>query len=611
MEYNNIDKLLIMSTPQISFWKIFWPSLTAIIVSSIFSTIFFFLFLGATIGALSSGFETKKMKVSDNSILHIKLDKPVTDRTQASFNPMEFKIDGSIGLADLLIGIEEAEKDSKIKGIFIELDDLQCGFASLFELRNAIEKFKASGKFVVAYNSGEVITQKEYLLASVADENYGFPSSMMEFLGLGVEYMFFKNMFDRLGMEMQVIRGENNDFKSAVEPFFLDKMSDSSRVQTERYLNSMWNDYLTAVSVSRKISVEELNDIAENAKIRRASDAVEHKLMDAVKYQDEVHEILKKKSNKATADKLSLVSFEKYAKKKSRERETLDGAKKANVAIILAEGAIDTNGEGIASKSLVKQIREAREDKDIKAVVLRVNSPGGSALASDEIWREVYLTNEIKPVIVSMGNVAASGGYYISAAAKHIFAEPTTITGSIGVFGVIPYTGKMFEDKLGLTFDRASTNAHSVMTTNRKLSDKEFDLIQTEVNNIYDEFIGIVAEGRKMTVEQVNAIGRGRVWTGRDALKIGLVDELGGLNDAIAYAVKDAKIEKPVYVYYPKRDDDKFMQILEALAEQEEDKDGKDSETITGEAMRVVKALKQIDGIKGIQMRMPYFMEIN
>ncbi len=609
MEYNNIDKLIIMSTPQISFWRIFWPSLTAIIVSSIFSTIFFFLFLGATIGALSSGFETKKMKVSDNSILHIKLDKPITDRTQASFNPMEFKMDGSIGLADLLIGIDEAEKDSKIKGIYIELDDLQCGFASLFELRNAIEKFKASGKFVVAYNSGEVITQKEYLLASVADENYGFPSSMMEFLGLGVEYMFFKNMFDRLGMEMQVIRGSNNDFKSAVEPFFLDKMSDSSRVQTERYLNSMWNDYLTAVSVSRKISVEELNDIAENAKIRRASDAVDHKLMDAVKYQDEVHEILKKKTNKATADKLSLVSFEKYASKKSRERETLDGAKTANIAIILAEGGIDTNGEGIASKTLVKQIREAREDKEIKAVVLRVNSPGGSALASDEIWREVYLTNQIKPVTVSMGNVAASGGYYISAAAKHIFAEPTTITGSIGVFGVIPYTGKMFEDKLGLTFDRASTNAHSVMTTNRKLSEKEFDLIQTEVNNIYDEFIGIVAEGRKMTVEQVNAIGRGRVWTGRDALKIGLVDELGGLNDAIAYAIKDAKIKEPVYVYYPKRDDDKFMQLLEALAEESEDNE--ETETITDEAMRVVKALKQLDGIKGIQMRMPYFMEIN
>lgn len=600
-----------MSTPQISFWKIFWPSLTAIIVSSIFSTIFFFLFLGATIGALSAGFETKKMKISDNSILHIKLDKPVTDQTNASFNPMEFKIDGSIGLADLLIGIEEAEKDSKIKGIFIELDNLQCGYANLFELRNAIEKFKASGKFVVAYNSGEAISQKEYLLASVADENYGFPTSMMEFLGLGAEYVFFKNMFDRMDLEMQIIRGENNDFKSAVEPFFLDKMSDSARVQTERYLNSIWGDYLSAVSESRKVSVEELNDIAENAKIRRTTDAVEHKLMDAVKYQDEIHDILKKKTNKATADKLNLVSFENYARKKSRERETLDGAKKANIAVILAEGAIDTNGDGIASRKLVKQIREAREDKDIKAIVLRVNSPGGSALASDEIWREVYLANEIKPVIVSMGNVAASGGYYISAAAKRIFAESTTITGSIGVFGVIPYTGKMLEDHLGLTFDRVSTNAHSVMTTNRKLTEIEFDIIQSEVNAIYSEFIDIVAKGRNLTPERVNEIGRGRVWTGRDALKIGLVDELGGLNDAIAYAIKDAKIDKPVFVYYPKRDDDKFMQFLEAIAEENEDAEMQDNGSITAEAMRIVKALKQVDRIRGIQMRMPYFMEIN
>lgn len=600
-----------MSKPQISFWKLFWPSFVAIIIASLFSIIFFFLFLGATIGALTADFEPKKFKVADNSILHIKLDQPITDRSTASFNPMEFKLDGSLGLVDILYALEEAKTDNKIKGLFIDVSDLQCGMATLFELRTAIDDFKkSSGKFVVAYNSGELISQKEYLLSSVADENYGFPTSTMEFLGLGVEYMFFKNLFAKLSVEMQVVRGENNDFKSAVEPYFLDKMSDSSRVQTERYLNGMWKEYLDAVSTSRNISVEELDNLAENTKIRRASDAVDYKLLDAILYQDEIHALLKKKVNKASADKLSLVSFDQYARRKFKESKTMAGAKDANIAIVLAQGAIDTNGDGIASNSLVKQLREAREDKNIKAIVFRVNSPGGSALASEEIWREVSLATEVKTVIVSMGDVAASGGYYISAPAKRIFAEATTITGSIGVFGVIPYTGKMLEENLGLTFDRASTNTHSVMTTNRKLTDKEFDIIQSEVNKIYSEFVNVVAKGRDLTPERVNQIARGRVWTGVDALEIGLVDELGGLNDAIQYAIKDANIEKPIYVYYPKSKKDGFMEILEMIAEQQGDDQATGKETLSGEVLKLMKQINDLDNMTGIQMRMPYYFEI-
>lgn len=600
-----------MSKPQISFWKLFWPSFVAIIIASLFSIIFFFLFLGATIGALTADFEPKKFKVADNSILHIKLDQPITDRSTASFNPMEFKLDGSLGLVDILYALEEAKTDNKIKGLFIDVSDLQCGMATLFELRTAIDDFKkSSGKFVVAYNSGELISQKEYLLSSVADENYGFPTSTMEFLGLGVEYMFFKNLFAKLSAEMQVVRGENNDFKSAVEPYFLDKMSDSSRVQTERYLNGMWKEYLDAVSTSRNISVEELDNLAENTKIRRASDAVDYKLLDAILYQDEIHALLKKKVNKASADKLSLVSFDQYARRKFKESKTMAGAKDANIAIVLAQGAIDTNGDGIASNSLVKQLREAREDKNIKAIVFRVNSPGGSALASEEIWREVSLATEVKTVIVSMGDVAASGGYYISAPAKRIFAEATTITGSIGVFGVIPYTGKMLEENLGLTFDRASTNTHSVMTTNRKLTDKEFDIIQSEVNKIYSEFVNVVAKGRDLTPERVNQIARGRVWTGVDALEIGLVDELGGLNDAIQYAIKDANIEKPIYVYYPKSKKDGFMEILEMIAEQQGDDQATGKETLSGEVLKLMKQINDLDNMTGIQMRMPYYFEI-
>jgi protease IV len=598
-----------MNTPRISFWKIFWPSLVAILIASVFSMILFFLFLGVTIASLSSGFEAKDMKIKDNSILHVRLNQSIGELAKSDFNPMEFNVESTVGLSDLLIGLDEAKKDSKIKGLFIELDELSCGYATTFELREAIEEFKSSGKFVVAYNSGEVITQKEYLLSSVADEVYAFPSSVMEFLGLGVEMMFFKKLFDKLDIEVQIIRGENNAFKSAVEPYFLDKMSDSSRVQVERYLNSIWEDYLSSISGSRKISTVELNQIAEEAKIRRAEDALNLKLIDGLHYQDEIHDLLKKKIGQDLSKDLNLVDFSNYSKKKARSIRKLDEAKKPNVAILVAEGGIATSGDGIASRKLVEDLREVRKDDKIKAVVLRVNSPGGSALASDEIWREVKLIKEKKPVIVSMGDVAASGGYYISADATRIFAQPTTITGSIGVFGMIPYTGKMFEEKIGLTFDRAQTNPHAVMSTNRKLTEQEFKVVQEEVNKIYDDFIQIVAAGRKLTKEQVDVVARGRVWTGKDALKIGLVDELGGLRKAMAYAVKEAGIDKPVYAYFPKQKDDKWLQLIEALSEDNE-AGMEETKGLTRQAFKLIKQLKEVETMNGIQMRLPYLFEL-
>jgi protease IV len=599
-----------MDTPRISFWRIFWPSLLAVVIASIFSILFFFLFLGITLSSLSSDFEAKELRVKDNSILHIKLTEPIADLPNSEFNPMSFNLENTIGLSDLLVGLEEAKKDSKIKGVFIELDELTCGYATTFELREAIEEFKSSGKFVVAYNSGEVITQKEYLLSSVADEVYAFPSSVMEFLGLGVEMMFFKKLFDKLDIEVQIIRGENNAFKSAVEPYFLDKMSDSSRVQVERYLASIWEDYLSAISTSRKIPTDELNQIAENASIRRMDDALKFKLIDGLHYQDEIHDLLKKKAGQDAAKELNLVDFSKYARKKSRQKNKLDEVKKPNIAVVFAEGGIATTGDGIASRKLVEDLREVRKNDKIKAVVLRVNSPGGSALASDEIWREVKLINEKKPVIVSMGDVAASGGYYISAAATRIFAQPSTITGSIGVFGMIPYTGKMFEEKIGLTFDRAQTNPHAVMSTNRKLTEEEFNVVQQEVNKIYEDFVQIVAKGRKLSVEQVDLVARGRVWTGKDALKIGLVDELGGLRKAMNYAVKKAGIDKPVYAHYPKQEDDKWMQIIEALSEEDENSELEEARGFTRQAFTIYKHLKEAEKMNGIQMRLPYFFEL-
>jgi protease-4 len=596
---------------KVSFGKVFWPSLVAILIASIISLILFFTALGGLISSFSSGFDAKTIAVDNNSVLHVKLDNQITEISSVEFDPIQMEVNGSTGLNDLLVGIKEAETDNSIKGIFIELGNLSCGFSTALELRNALAHFKKSGKFIVAYHSGEVISQKEYFLASVADENYGFPTSMMEFGGLGVEMMYFKNLFDKFGIEMQVIRGRDNAFKSAVEPYFLDKMSDSSRAQVERYLESIWGDVLGKISDSRNVSVAELNNIADSALIRRASDAVSYKLLDGVLYQDEVLAKIRAKIGLAKNTKLNLISIDKYARNVSKNKQIIDEAKTPNIAVIIAEGAIATSGEnGISSATLVKQIRDARTDNDIKTIVLRVNSPGGSALASEEIWREVILANKAKKVIVSMGDVAASGGYFISAAADRIFAEPTTITGSIGVFGVIPFTGKFLTETVGLSFDRAGTNKHAVLSINQKLTPQEFAIIQDEVNKVYDQFLQIVADGRNMTVERVNEIARGRVWTGRDAINIGLVDEMGGLNDAIAYAINQAGIKNPVFAYYPKKSDNKFINFLENYKD-EQDKEDNNSTKLSQKAIEIMDMFNDMESIKGIQMRMPFYMDIH
>jgi protease-4 len=326
--------------------------------------------------------------------------------------------------------------------------------------------------------------------------------------------------------------------------------------------------------------------------------------MDGLKYRDEVIDILSEKVGLDEDEDLNLQSFEKYAKKKFYQNQLLTKNDNPNIAVILAEGAVSKDGDELTSKEICKLFQDVRKNKTIKTVVFRVNSPGGSALASDEIWREVQLTNRTKKVIVSMGDVAASGGYYISAPAEAIFAEPTTITGSIGVFGMIPYTGKMLENKLGISFDRAVTNRHSVMTTNRKLDAEEYAMIQEEVDEIYDQFLGRVAEGRGMTKEKVNVIARGRVWTGRDALEIGLVDKLGGINDAIDYAAKKADIKEKKVLYYPLKKQDKLSEILEQLEEEEEFEVS--GGQMPAELVQYYKQLKRIESMTGIQMRMPY-----
>lgn len=592
-----------MSERKITFGRIFWPSFWAALIVSVIGLLIWIFVLGAFI----SGFEGDTgLHVEDKTVLHITLSGDINEMSSSEFDPTVFEMNYSPGLADILHGLEVAKEDKKIKGLFLELDGISCGFATAQELRYAIQDFAESGKFVVAYHSGEYVSQLEYYVASAAGENYGFPTTNMQFLGLGTELAYFKNTLDKLGIEMQIIRGNGNDFKSAVEPFFREDMSDSSRLQIERYISSLWDTYLSDISKSRGIDVAKLDDLAENVSITDLSDAAKHKLIDGTKYRDEVIELLAKKAGTKKGEELELLSFAKYAKKKFYQDQILMKSDDPNIAVIVAEGDVSRDGDGLASEKICKLFREVREDKNIKAVVFRINSPGGSALASDEIWREVKLTNEKKKVIVSMGDLAASGGYYIAAPATAIFAEKGTITGSIGVFGMIPYTGDMMEDKLGITFDRASSNRHSVMTTNRRLTEEEMTIIQKSVDEIYDDFKSRVAEGRGMTMAQVEVLARGRVWTGEDALKIGLVDKLGGIRDAIDFAAEKAGVKKAKVLYYPNVKEDKFEALLEQLSESEETSIRSSQPELPKALMKYYADLQSLEDYCGIQMRLPY-----
>jgi protease-4 len=599
-----------MTEKKITFGKIFWPSFLAVFIMSILGLFLFILIIGGIIGSFGE-FGPKPMAIKSNTVLHMTLNGEITEKSSSKFDPASFSMEKKVGLSDILYGLENAKNDSKIKGIYLEIGDLSCGYATAREIRNALKDFRSSGKFVLAYNSGEVISQKEYYLSSVANEIYGFPTSTMELLGLGAELSFFKGTLDKLDVEVQVVRGSNNDFKSAVEPFFRKEMSDSSRLQIERYMTSMWEDIRTDISTDRKLTIERLNEIADSALIHRAQDAVAHGLMDGVMYRDEVMDSIAKKIGLQQKSDINLQAFEKYAKKKFYQNQQLTKNDNPNVAVILAEGGVSTDGDGLTSEEICKLFQDVRKNKSIKTVVFRINSPGGSALASEEIWREVALTNKTKKVVVSMGDVAASGGYYIASPASYIFAEPTTITGSIGVFGMIPYTGKMLENKLGVTFDRASTNKHAVMTTNRKLTKEEFAIIQSEVDAIYALFLQRVAEGRGMTEEAVNTIARGRVWTGTDALKIGLVDALGGIREAIDYAAKSSNLKDKRVLYYPLKKEDKFTELLEQFEEEENSEFSLRSEKFPAELLKQYKELKKIEAMSGIQMRMPFDIQIH
>jgi len=546
-----------------------------------------------------------KIEVADNSILHISLAYPISERTtKNNFSGFGFSsiFDNHIGLNDILTRIETAKTDDQIKGIYLDLSTIGASFATLEEIRNALVDFKTSKKFIIAYS--EFYSQSSYYLASTADKIYLNPEGLLDFRGLANQSVFLKGTLEKLGIEAQVIKV--GTYKSAVEPFILDKMSPANKEQVTSFLGSIYSHFLNEVSTSRKISTDSLFNIANNLKVQDAKDAVTYGLVDGAKYKDEVLTDLKSRLKIKKDDKIKSVTIEKYNVKDPAS----SNSSKNRIAVIYAVGEI-VSGEGsdeqIGSERISRSIRTAREDDKVKAVVLRVNSPGGSALASDVIWREVVLTKKVKPIIVSMGDVAASGGYYISAAADSIFAQPNTITGSIGVFGIIPNFQKFFNSKLGITFDVVKTGKFADLgSLDRPLTAEEESIIQQSVNKIYFSFTQKVADGRKKERSYIDSIGQGRVWTGAQAIDLGLVDRIGGIENAIASAAKKAKITDYKLVNYPAIKDP-----IKSLLNNSSDKISLwFTKREMGMAFPVYQQVKETMEQSGIQARIPYTISI-
>ena len=491
--------------------------------------------------------------IEKKSVLRITLKGSITERAGEE-NPLS-KLGGEttqqIALDQALQALEKAAKNDKIEGIYMEGGILSAYPAEVQELRQALLKFKKSGKWIIAY--ADTYSRSAYYLCSVADKVYLNPIGMLDWSGLSSNPMFFTGLMKKLGIKMQVFKV--GTYKSAVEPYIAEQMSDANREQVSSYQQSIWNNMLKDVAKSRKTTVEALNSLADSLTILSGPEAsVKGGLVDKLCYQDEVKKILKNKAKMEEDESLRFVSISDVALS-----EELNDKVDDEIAVYYAYGEIKEDITGgfaqesaITSKQMTKDLQELREDDDVKAVVLRVNSPGGSAYASEQIWREVQLLSKEKPVIVSMGALAASGGYYISCGANKIFAEPTTLTGSIGIFGMIPDATELLTDKLGLSFDVVKTNAHSDFgAMGRPLNESECRLMQAYINQGYELFTGRVAQGRKISQDSVKAVAEGRVWTGEQAMKIGLVDKLGNLNDAIAAAAKAAKIEKYSVGRYP------------------------------------------------------------
>ena len=595
----------------------FFKTLLASMLGTFLALGLLILIFVVLIVAAVGGSDEKLVKVKENSVLHIVLDEALTERgneNDFSFNPMSFNSESKLGLNHFISDLEKAKNDDRIKGIFLEPISLSAAPSSILDVRRALEDFKSSGKWIVSY--AEDFSQGGYYIASVANEVYMYPEGSFDWRGVNAEIMFFKKMLDKLEIEAQVIRGPNNKFKSAVEPYLYDHMSDANKLQIETFVGDIWRIMLDGISQSRGVSVPELNVYADSLAFVLPEKVAEAHLVDGLKYRDEVIAILKSRLGLEASAKdtdMKLISLSDYhdASCRGKNKNEKLAIKKDKVAVVYAVGAIES-GEGddetIGSERIAEALKKAREDEKVKAIVLRVNSPGGSALASDVIWRETMLIRESgKPFYVSMGDYAASGGYYISCSAEKIYANANTITGSIGVFGIVPNLQKFWENKLGITFDRYETNPHADMVSaNKPLDATEMMAMQKMVTEIYSDFTSKVAAGRNMTQANVDSIGQGRVWSGEDAKNLGLVDEIGNLQDCIKAIAEKAGLtdygvkELPTLI-------DPFKKMIEEITGK---KDEVIMKEILGDQYVIFQNIREINQMKGIQARMPFLIDI-
>ena len=538
--------------------------------------------------------------VKDNSVLKIEFKDPILDRT--SDNPfsdidlLNSSTEGSVEFKDILDNIEKAKNDDKIKGIYLNFSSVNAGFSQIEEIRNKLLDFKESGKFIYSY--ADSYSQSAYYLSSVSDKIALNPEGIIELKGLSAEIMFYKGLMDKLGIEAQIIR--HGKFKGAVEPFMYNQMSNENREQIEKLLNSISDYMIDGIATEREgITSEEIHKMINNMYLSSARKCLEGGIIDKIAYQDQILSDLEDKSEHE-------ITLTDYMKVKNPKTSVSDN----KIAIIYATGEINT-GKGsyntIGSETTVEAIREASEDENVKAIVLRVNSPGGSALASEIIWREINLAKQKKKVVVSMGDYAASGGYYIACNADKIFANNSTLTGSIGVFGIVPNTKNFLNEKLGVYIETVKTHKHSDIANGyRKLSDDELNVIQNSVEDIYETFITHVSEGRGIPVRKVDEIGQGRVWSGADALSIGLIDEIGGLDDAIVSAADLSDLEDYRIITLPKKTD-MFEEFIESFSA----KQNIVLPDFLGISEKMINQLEFLNSKEKIQARIPFIMEVH
>ena len=584
--------------------KDFLKSVLATLVALfLYSFVFFIIFAG--IAGMVAAFGDKTVPVKPNSVLHLSFKSEITDRASGnvSLTSLTSGLRTGIGLNDILGSISRAKTDDNIKCIFIDNSDINANLATIAEIRSAVADFKQSGKPVYAY--ADNLSQGIYYLASVADKIELNPTGEMLLKGLQAQVMFYKGALDKLGVEVQVFR--HGKFKSAVEPYILSGMSAENRMQYQAMLDAMWRVYLQNIAESRGIDAAQLNRIADSGLSHDPQAAKQFGLIDEVAYRDDVLNELAQLTGAENIDKLNLISIGKYAKAKPFALPSNN-----KIAVVYASGEINQQSSGygeqeITEKPYVEALREVRADSSIKAVVLRVNSPGGSAQVSDNIWHEVELTKQVKPVVVSMGDYAASGGYYISCPASYIVANEYTLTGSIGVFGLALNIQKLMSNKLGINTEVVKTNKMSDFgNAYRSFTPAEREIMQSSVEKIYSTFVSRVSNGRNLLPESVDSIGQGRVWCGVDALRLHLIDAYGGLTDAISIAAEMSGTEKYSLVDYPKQEEG-FEAMMKMLTEEMATR--KISKEL-GEFAESAKYIKNLIGSQGVQARMENTIEI-